>query len=146
MKASQKAIDLIKRFEGCRLKAYRCPKGILTIGYGSTGRHVHEGMVITQEQAEDLLRDDLVRFEEGVERFMGLSEINQNEFDACVSLSFNIGLEAFRTSSVLRYHLLGDKAKAAGAFGLWRNCNGQVLPGLVNRRLAESNLYLENCA
>jgi lysozyme len=140
MKISQEGIDLIKEFEGCSLKAYRCPAGILTIGYGHTGKHVTQGMVITQFEAENLLKSDLVRFEEAVTRSAGPAY--QNQFDAMVSLAYNIGTAAFAKSSVARLHSHGQYTGAASAFLLWNKAGGMVLAGLVRRRKAERNLYL----
>ena len=90
MKTSQKGIDLIKNFEGCRLDAYKCPAGVWTIGYGHTG-NVHKGMAITQEAAEAFLREDLVKFELKVGKYDSAYHWNQNEFDALVSFAYNIG-------------------------------------------------------
>jgi len=136
---NQKGVDLIKSFEGLRLKAYRDAVGVLTIGYGSTGDHVFEGMVITENQAEALLKSDLSRFEKCVERAApGLSD---NRFAACVSLAFNIGCKAFEGSSVCRLARSGDHGAAQRSFGLWNKAGGKVLAGLVRRRAAEAELY-----
>src|SRR5262245_6586870 len=90
-------VALIKRYEGLSLKAYRCPAGALTIGYGHTG-DVEEGDVITEEAAEELLRQDLRVFETGVERFVTV-KLNDNQFAALVSFVFNVGLGAFARST-----------------------------------------------
>ena len=142
---NQKGLDLIKRFEGCRLKAYRCPSGVPTIGYGSTGKHVHMDMTITQDVADALLRKDLSRFESAVSDCIDGAPTNDNEFSAMVSLAFNIGEGNFAISSVLKFHREGNNAKAAASFLLWDKAGGRVLPGLVNRRKAEADLYLETC-
>lgn len=134
-----RALALIKSSEGLRLKAYRCPAGIATIGYGSTGPHVAMGMTITEPEAETLLREDLERFEKGVAAVAG--EMTPGQFGSMVSLAFNIGLGAFGGSSVLRKHRAGDFAGAADAFRLWNKGGGRVLPGLVKRRAAEAALY-----
>lgn len=90
MKISQKGMDLIKRFEGCKLTAYKCPAGLWTIGYGHTG-NVREGQVITQDYAETLLRQDLITYELKVSRYEPKYTWRQHEFDALVSFAYNIG-------------------------------------------------------
>lgn len=88
MHISDNGLDLIKRFEGLRLDAYRCPAGVWTIGYGHTGAGVGEGVAITPEQADILLRADVLRFEDGVRRLAG--PCSQGQFDALVSFTFNL--------------------------------------------------------
>lgn len=136
-------LNIIKEFEGLRLKAYYCPAGILTIGYGSTGPHVKLGMVITEAEADALLREDLDRFEDAVHVACPLA--SQNQFDAMVSLAFNIGIANFRKSTVLRAHKAGDHMTAANAFAMWNKARVkgvlQPLTGLTRRRAAEANLY-----
>lgn len=133
-------LAVVKSFEGCKLRAYLCPARVWTIGYGSTGPHVKAGMVITEKQAEDLLQEDLDRFEASVAKLA--DKPSQNEFDAMVSLAFNIGTGAFARSSVLRRHNAGNKNGAAEAFLMWNKGGGRVLKGLVRRRIAEKGLYL----
>lgn len=135
-------LNLITSFEGLRTRAYRDPVGILTIGYGSTGPHVMPGMAITEAQAESLLRQDVGRFEAGVQVYVGDAPTTDNEFSAMVSLAFNIGLGAFRRSTVLREHRAGRKTMAAAAFLLWVRAGKRTLKGLVRRRNAERRLYL----
>ena len=135
-------LELIKSFEGLRLESYICSGGVRTIGWGSTGPHVKPGMTITLEEAEALLKTDLARFERGVEAMTWGYPTNDNEYAACVSLSFNIGLGAFATSTVLKRHKLGNKVGAANAFLMWVKAKGQTLKGLVRRREAERALYL----
>lgn len=142
MKTSQAGIDLIKSFEGLVLKAAPCPAGIPTVGYGHTGPEVYNGLRITAEFAEDLLRQDLGRFERGVERLIAGVPTTQAQFDAFVSLAFNIGLGGFQRSSVLRHHRVGNKNTAAASFLMWVKAAGRTLPGLVRRRNAERRLYL----
>jgi lysozyme len=137
---NEAGLELIKSFEGLRLEAYRCPAGVLTIGYGSTGPHVKPGMVITEEKAEGLLLEDLRRFEVGVEAMAGPA--TDNQFAAMVALAFNIGLGAFSTSTVLKRHKLGNRTGAANAFLMWNKAGGQILKGLIRRREAERKLYL----
>jgi lysozyme len=140
METSQRGIDLIKSFEGLRLKAYRDAVGILTIGYGHTGRDVTEGLVITEAQAEELLRNDLMRFEDAVRKHAGPA--TQNRFDAMVSLAFNVGVTAFANSTLARKHRAGDPVGAANEFQRWNRAGGRPLPGLTRRRQAERRLYL----
>lgn len=135
-----KGLALIKSFEGLRLKSYICPAGVLTIGYGSTGPHVKPNMTITEAQADKLLQDDLDRFEACVAKHA--PDATQNEFDAMVSLAFNIGTGAFEKSTLLRRFKSGDKAIAANQFGAWVNAGGKKLAGLVRRRQAEKQLFL----
>lgn len=137
---NERGLDLVKSFEGLRLDAYRCAAGVLTIGWGSTGPHVKEGMTITLDEAETLLKSDLARFERGVDALLGPATSDQ--FSACVSLAFNIGLNAFAGSTVLKRHKKGNHAGAADAFMLWIKAKGNVLKGLVRRREAERKLYL----
>ena len=91
MKTSDNGINLIKEFEGCMLTAYRCPAGVLTIGYGHTGSDVKAGMKITKEKATELLKKDLIKFEKHVMKYDNVYHFNQNQFDALVSFAFNIG-------------------------------------------------------
>jgi lysozyme len=142
MRISSVGKNLIKSYEGCRLRAYLCPAGVWTIGYGSTGPHVYKGKVITKAEADALLDKDLVRFEKGVLQGVAPAIPNQNEFDAMVSLAFNIGVAAFKKSSIARQFKLGNKAKAANAFSLYVKGGGKVLPGLVRRRAEEKALFL----
>lgn len=140
MKISDKGLALIKRWEGCRLTAYRDVVGVLTIGYGSTGPHVKPGMVITQSQADALLLKDVARFELGVNAMA--SKFTQGQFDAIVALSFNIGLGNLASSTLLKKHKAGDYAAAADNFGKWVNAGGKRLEGLARRRADEKALYL----
>lgn len=134
-----KGLALIKRWEGLKLKAYLCPAKVWTIGYGSTGKHVKPGMVITEPEAEALLRKDLARFEKKVAALA--VKPTQEQFDAMVALAFNIGEQGFERSSVLRAHNVKDFVRAEQAFGMWSKAGGRVLKGLVNRRADEAALY-----
>lgn len=143
MRANQAGIDLIKRFEGCKLSAYQDSVGVWTIGYGHTAK-VKRGDTITQPQAENLLRDDLVVFEAGVFKALHGVSATPNQFAAMVSLAFNIGLGAFGRSSVLKYHRDRAAPETVGrAFLLWNRAGGKVLAGLTRRREAERALYLQ---
>lgn len=149
MRTSQRGIDIIKRWEGVKLVAYFCPANVPTIGIGHTRTvtraDVHAQRRITVEEAERLLSEDLATFERGVLRLCTLPP-NQNQFDAFVSLAFNIGLGAFGRSTALRRHNEGDFDAAAGAIEMWNRAtvNGKrvVLRGLVARRADEKALYL----
>ena len=135
------AIPLIKEFEGCKLKAYKCPADVWTIGYGHTDG-VKEGDEITQQEADRLLADDVNSFTTGVHRLV-TSDINRNQLGALVSFAFNLGLGNLRHSTLLRLVNKGDFVGAADQFGRWNKANGVVLTGLVRRREAEKQLFLK---
>lgn len=139
MKTSDKGIELIKRFEGCRLRAYRCPAGVLTIGIGHT-KGVKEGMTITAQQAVEYLKSDIEHFEQQIN---GLQlDLTQNQFDALVSFVFNVGFGAFQKSTLLKRIKAGAPEKdIRNAFGMWVKAGRRTLPGLVARRQAEADLY-----
>lgn len=141
MKISQKGTDLIKSFEGLELKAYKDSVGVTTIGYGSTGSHVSMGMTITKEQAEQLLKKDLERFEKGVSDIVKVP-LNQNQFDALVSFSFNLGLGSLKSSTLLKKLNFSDYIGASKEFERWNRAGGKVLAGLTRRRIAERDLFL----
>jgi lysozyme len=140
-KINARGLRLVKDFEGCELTAYLCPAKIWTVGYGSTGPHVKPGMKISQGEADELLLEDLERFEAGVEKLVAGVPTNDDQFSAFVCLSFNIGLSAFAGSTVLKRHKLGNYVGAAKAFEMWNRGGGRVLQGLVRRRAAEARLY-----
>ncbi|HHX6500944.1 TPA: lysozyme [Pseudomonas aeruginosa] len=142
MNISKAGLDLIKEFEGLRLSAYQDSVGVWTIGYGHT-RTAKQGMSITGDQADALLIADLSDAEDDVERYVR-QDMRQNEFDALVSLIFNIGGSNFSRSTMLR--LINEKAEAwkiGAEFLKWVYAKGRKLPGLERRRLAERNLYLK---
>ncbi len=141
MNISNKGINLIKQFEGLELKAYKDSVGVLTIGYGSTGPHVTVGMTITESQAETLLKKDLSRFEKGVDDLVTVP-LNQNQFDALVSFSFNLGLGNLKSSTLLRKLNSLDYIGAANEIPRWDKAGGKILKGLTRRRLAEKELFL----
>jgi len=140
MNVSDDGIDLIKQFEGCRLKAYLCPAGVWTIGYGHTGG-VNKGDVITEDDADDLLRADLVRFERSVLRLVRVP-LSQGQFDALVSFAFNLGGGALQRSTLRQKLNRGDYEGAAEQFMKWTRAGGRVLAGLVRRRQAEYELFV----
>ena len=135
------AIPLIKEFEGCKLKAYKCPAGVWTIGYGHTDG-VKEGDEITQQEADRLLADDVHSFSAGVQRLV-TSDINRNQLGALTSFAFNVGLGNLRHSTLLRLVNKGDFVGAANQFSRWNKAGGKVLAGLTRRREAERQLFLK---
>ena len=144
MRVSQKGINLIKKFEGIRLRSYICPAGVLTVGYGHTGPDVYPNQQITEEEAEKLLWKDTESAQQTVSSFV-TAKINQNEYDALVSFTFNIGPTAFINSTLLRLLNNGaDRKVVAAEFGRWVKAGSdQPVPGLVRRREEERKLFLE---
>ncbi len=140
MKISQRGIDLIKSFEGCKLTAYKCPAGVWTIGYGSTGPAIKEGLRWTQEQAEAALLKHVTEFESAVNSLVTVP-ITQAQFDALVSFVYNVGPRAFRESTMLDLLNDGDYSGAAGQFGRWINKGTPAEPGLRRRREAERQMF-----
>ena len=140
MKISQKGIDLIKKFEGCKLTAYRDSVGIPTIGVGHT-KGVKMGMTITQAQADEYLRSDLVTCEQTLNK-LGVN-LAQNEFDALCSWIFNLGSGAFNSSTMKRY-IVANKSDEEITDQLikWHNAGGRPLLGLKRRRVAEANMFI----
>lgn len=136
MKISQNGIDLIKKYEGLRLEAYLCPAGVWTIGYGHTSG-VKKGMKITTEQAEEYLRQDIAKHEKKVSYYNYIYHWNQNEFDALVSFSFNIGSIKQLTKSGTRSRVTISKKILE-----YNKGGGKVLNGLVKRRKDEQALFL----
>jgi lysozyme len=139
VKLSQDGLDLIKGFEGCRLKSYQDSVGIWTIGFGST-MGICEGMEITHEQAEQKLWADVRGAEKCVNAGVAVP-LTQNEFDALVSFVFNVGCKAFLGSTLLRCLNGGDYDRAAAEFGRWDKARGKVLAGLTARRAAERERF-----
>lgn len=133
-------LALIKSFEGLGLTAYKCPAGVPTIGWGSTGSHVKMGMRITTQRAEAMLLDDLERFEECVSRVVKV-RLTDNQYSSCVSLTFNIGTAAFESSTLLALLNEGKYEAVSRQFLLWNKAGGRVLEGLVRRRMAEKRLF-----
>lgn len=141
-KISAAGLQLIKAFEGCRLKAYRDPVGIPTIGYGRI-KGVKMGDVISQEQADNWLLEEIENeYAPGVEGLVKV-EITDNQFAALVSFAYNLGVGALAKSTLLRKLNAGDYAGASQEFGKWSKAGGKTLPGLVRRRAAESTLFLK---
>ena len=138
-------LELIKTFEGLSLDAYLCPAGVWSIGYGHTNG-VYERQHITQEQANTLLLDDLSEIEKWLSPALQGLNLSQNEYDACLSLAFNIGSHNFNKSTLKRFLINGDKSAAAGEFQRWNKARGpdgklRPLAGLTRRRDAEYKLF-----
>jgi lysozyme len=140
MELSRNGLELIQRHEGLRLKAYRCPADVPTIGYGST-LGVQMGDEITKAQAIELLMADIERFEDAVRRHVNVP-LTQHQFDALVSFAFNVGVGAFQRSTLLRKLNAGDYRGAADELPRWSKGGGKVLAGLVRRREDERALFL----
>ena len=142
MNTSPKGIALIKEFEGLRLKAYKCPGGVWTIGYGHTAG-VKPGIVISEAQAEEYLKADLIAFERYLNG-LGLA-LNQNQFDALISFIYTVGTGNFSSSTLLRKVRANPQDDSImDEFLRWVYSKGRVLPGLQRRRLAEMKLYFSN--
>lgn len=135
------ALNLIKEFEGCRLKAYKCSAGKWTIGYGHTAG-VKMGMVITKEQAEAFLESDLQEAEKDVDTLVTV-HLTENQRGTLVSFVFNLGRESFRRSSLLAGVNAGEFLIAAQEFPKWCYAGGKKNKGLIRRRAAEKALFLK---
>lgn len=140
MTINQDGLDLIKSFEGLYLDAYLDPVDIWTIGYGHT-EGVYEGMTITEAEAEELLRKDLAEFEAYVSEAVQV-DLNENQFSALVSFTFNLGPENLLDSTLLKLLNQGDFQGAADQFPIWNKAGSQELEGLTRRRKAERALFL----
>ncbi|XWK88662.1 MAG: lysozyme [Phormidium sp.] len=149
MKISQNCLELIKKWEGLYLNAYKDPVGIPTIGYGTirypNGQKVRMGDKITQQEAEAFLQLECDEVAEKVSKLVSGISLNQNQFDALVSLCYNIGTGAFEDSTLLRELKANNFANAAKEFDRWvkgtQNGVKITLPGLVNRRREERALF-----
>ena len=139
------SLDLIKRWEGCKLKAYKCSAGVWTVGYGLTTSagfiEVGPDTVITQAEADWYLEKTVEKFLAEIKPAI-TAPINENELGAFTSLAYNIGPTAFRKSSALRHFNDGNKDRVPTSIRMWRKAGGKVVKGLVNRREAEVDLFL----
>lgn len=158
MKTGEKGISLIKRFEGCRKRPYRCPAGLWTVGYGtvlypdqirlkladrpSYAIRPEHDKVFSQDEIDSYLRSELDAIERGVARLCPRAIANQAAFDALVSFAYNCGLGALQRSLIRTAYNRGDIKVAADAFLRYTRGGGKVLPGLVKRREAEKRLFL----
>lgn len=137
LRTSSRGVSLIKQFEGCRLKAYKCPAGVWTIGYGHTAG-VKEGDTITQQTADNYLRNDLVIYENAVLKYDSIYNFNQNQFDALVSFTYNCG-----TGNLKNLTQSGKRTVSQISASLvnYNKAGGVVLLGLKRRRAAEKELF-----
>ncbi|MFP6840629.1 MAG: lysozyme [Acinetobacter sp.] len=146
MHISPSGIDLICSFEGKRLTAYDDGVGVWTIGFGTTvypnGIKVKKGDTCTEEQAKAYMAHDLKKFESAVNKAVTV-QLNQNQFDALVSLAYNIGTNAFSKSTLVKKLNANDIRGAADQFDVWVNAGGKRMQGLVNRRAKEKALFLK---
>ena len=141
MKINKRGLDIIKSCEGCRLTAYKCPAGVVTIGYGHTSG-VKMGDVITQKQANELLKKDIEIYENYVNRINKIFQydFNRNEFSALVSFTYNCG---YNNLLQLVKNGLRTKDEIANAIPLYNKAGGKVLNGLVTRRNMEKDLFMK---
>ena len=148
MNYSKNGLHLTENFEGLRLTAYPDPAthgDPWTIGYGHTGAEVHQGMTITQDQAEEFLMQDVQKAVQTVNSKVH-TDLTQNEFDALVDFVFNCGAGNFAGSTLLRKINAGDMEGAALEFEKWTHADGKVMAGLIKRRHAEAVLFLNKLA
>ena len=139
----EKAIALIREFEGCRLEAYQDVAGVWTIGYGHTGPEVNATLVWTQQEADAALLWDIGQKAEGLKAALRVP-LSDNEMAALLSLAFNIGLGAVKGSTALHDINIGDKLAGFAAFTLWNRAGGQRRKGLLKRRCREILVALED--
>lgn len=146
MKTSNSGINLIKSFEGKRLKAYDDGVGVWTIGFGTikypNGVRVEKGDTCSEEQAESYLKNDLVKFENAINRLVKVP-LTQNQFDALASFTYNLGETNLSSSTLLRKLNTKDYKGAADQFERWNKAGGKVMNGLTRRRKAEKELFLK---
>ena len=139
MNTSAVGIALIKKFEGCELKAYQCSAGVWTIGYGHT-KDVEEGDTISKDQAEEMLVEELHEYENYVNEYVNVA-LSQNQFDALVSWVYNLGPANLKASTMLKVLNDGKYEDVPYQMKRWNKAGGKVLDGLVRRREAEALLY-----
>ncbi|CAK0765332.1 lysozyme [Gammaproteobacteria bacterium] len=143
LRTSQVGIDLVKGYEGLRLRVYRDAAGLSTIGYGhliKPGENFSGG--ISAKKAELMLVNDLLATEDSVKKWVNVA-LTQGQFDALVSFVFNVGAGSFKKSTLLRKLNAGDVAGAAEEFGKWDKADGKVAEGLRRRRVAEMEVFVE---
>ena len=160
MRTGEEGIKLIKNFEGCHYKPYLCPAMLWTVGYGHVLTPQQHRLKISQrktfplpkehdrkwsqEEVDDLLRKDLLRFENGLRRLLPAVPLTQNQFDALVSFSFNLGLGTLQRSTVRSALLRGDEERAIDVLLMYRRAGGKILRGLERRRAAEAALFFSH--
>ena len=139
MNTSAEGIALIKKFEGCELKAYQCSAGVWTIGYGHT-KDVEEGDTISKDQAEEMLVEELHEYENYVNEYVNVA-LSQNQFDALVSWVYNLGPANLKASTMLKVLNSGKYEDVPAQIKRWNKAGGKVLEGLIRRREAEACLF-----
>jgi lysozyme len=139
MQISEEGKNLIKKFEGCELEAYKCAAGVWTIGYGHIKTAV-EGMKIDQATANELFDEEMGEYETYVNTAVTVP-LSQNQFDALVSWVFNLGNGNLNASTMLKVINSGDHAGVPAQIKRWNKAGGKVLEGLIRRREAEALLY-----
>lgn len=139
-KYGEAGLALTKGFEGLRLEAYADQGGVWTVGYGHTGPGVYAGLAITEDQAETLLISDIAGAVACVNRLV-TAKVNQNQFDALVDFTFNLGCASLSQSTLLRTVNAGDFQGAGAQFLRWDHIRGVVVMGLARRRQAEVVLF-----
>ena len=139
MKISEEGKALIKKFEGCKLESYRCSADVSTIGFGHT-KGVSDGDSCTQDEADQMLTEDLEEFEGYVDKLVTL-DLEQNQFDALVAWTFNLGPTNLKSSTMLQVLNEGKKSEVPFQMKRWNKAGGKVLQGLVRRREAEALLW-----
>ena len=142
MKTSEEGISLIKKFEGCKLEAYLDAVDVPTIAYGRT-KDVKIGDICTQQQAEDWLEEELVEYEGYVEKAVTVP-LEQNQFDALVSWTYNLGPSSLNRSTALKLLNMSEYDGVPAQLKRWNKAGGKVLPGLVRRREAEAEMFKGN--
>ncbi len=139
MNIGNKGLEMIKHFEGLELGAYKCAAGVWTIGYGHI-KDVQEGDVITEQQADDMLVEELKEYENYINTLVKC-DLNQNQFDALVSWVYNLGPANLQASTLLKVLNAGDYAGVPAQIMRWNKAGGKVLEGLTRRRQAEADLF-----
>ena len=146
MRISDAGVDLIKSFEGCKLEAYQDSVGVWTIGWGHTGpvngEKITAGLTITEQEAEELIYNDIAQFEDGVNKLTQELDITQGMFDALVCFSYNVGLGNLAKSTLLKLLKQNKVLEASEQFKVWNKAGGKELAGLTRRRNAEAELFL----
>jgi lysozyme len=151
LKLSDAGVNLVQHYESClqphgkgKYKSYKDPVGVLTIGWGHTNHHppkITADTVWTREECDDVFRRDMEIFEKTVRRMVKV-ELNQEQFDALVSFTFNLGEGNLGKSTLLKKLNAGDYAGAGQEFHKWNKAGGKELRGLTRRRKSESNVFL----
>lgn len=143
MSVLEHAAAIVKKYEGCKLEAYKCPADVWTVGVGHTGSDVCEGLKWTQAQADAALNKDLLRALNDARKVIDVG-LNDKQMAAIVSFVFNLGIGNFRNSTLLKKINKGDFLGASKEFLKWTYGGGRQLPGLVARREAEAKLFMEH--